>query len=51
MGRLQTKVIETTHPNNFYYVLNKDSVYNILVLLKNQFAASDYTYKQEYTIE
>ena len=35
MGRLQTKVIETTHPNNFHYILNKDSVYDILILLKN----------------
>jgi hypothetical protein len=51
MGRLQTKVIETTHPNNFHYILNKDSVYDMLVLLKNQFTASDYARKQKYTIE
>jgi hypothetical protein len=44
-------VIETTHPNNFYYVLNKDSVYNMLILLKNRFVALDYAYKQKYTIE
>ena len=42
MGRLRTKVIETTHPNNFYYILEKDSVYDILISLKNRFAASDY---------
>ena len=51
MGRLETKVIETTHPNNFYYVLNKDLVYDMLVLLKNRFAALDYARKQEYTME
>jgi hypothetical protein len=51
MGRLQTKVIETTHPNNFHYVLNKDSVYDMLISLKNRFAASDYARKQEYTME
>ena len=32
-------------------MLNKNSVYNILVLLKNQFAALDYAHKQEYTME
>jgi hypothetical protein len=51
MRRLQTKVIETTYPNNFHYVLNKDSVYDMLVLLKNRFVALDYARKQEYTIE
>jgi hypothetical protein len=51
MGRLQTKVIKTTHPNNFYYVLNKDLVYDMLVSLKNRFAALDYAHKQEYTIK
>jgi hypothetical protein len=45
MGRLQTKVIETTYPNNFHYVLNKDSVYDMLISLKNRFAASDYAHK------
>jgi hypothetical protein len=45
MGRLETKVIETTYSNNFYYILNKDLVYNILVLLKNRFAALDYAWK------
>jgi len=43
--------METTHPDNFHYVLNKDLVYNMLVLLKNRFAASDYARKQEYTME
>jgi hypothetical protein len=43
--------METTHPDNFYYVLNKDSVYDMLILLKNRFAASDYARKQEYTME
>jgi hypothetical protein len=51
MGRLQTKVMETTHPDNFHYVLNKDSVYDMLISLKNRFAASDYARKQEYTME
>jgi hypothetical protein len=51
MGRLQTKVIETTYSNNFHYILEKDSVYDILVSLKNRFVASDYARKQEYTIE
>jgi hypothetical protein len=49
--RLRIKVIETTHLNNFYYIFKKESVYNILVSLKNRFAASDYARKQEYTIE
>ena len=51
MGRLQTKVIETTYSNNFHYILEKDSVYDILISLKNRFVASDYARKQEYTIE
>jgi hypothetical protein len=51
MGRLRTKVMETTHPDNFHYILGKDSVYDMLVSLKNRFAASDYARKQEYTIE
>jgi hypothetical protein len=32
-------------------MLNKDLVYNMLILLKNRFAALDYAYKQEYIIE
>ena len=32
-------------------MLNKDSVYNMFILLKNRFIASDYAYKQEYTIK
>jgi hypothetical protein len=51
MGRLQTKVMETTYPDNFHYILNKDLVYDMLVLLKNWFAALDYACKQEYTIK
>jgi hypothetical protein len=51
IGRLRTKVIETTHPDNFHYILGKESVYNMLVSLKNRFAASDYARKQEYTME
>ena len=43
--------METTHPNNFHYVLNKDSVYNMLISLKNRFIALDYAHKQEYTME
>ena len=42
MGRLYTKVIETIYSNNFYYILDKELVYNILVSLKNQFTALDY---------
>jgi hypothetical protein len=49
--RLRTKVIETTHPDNFYYILRKDSVYDILMSLKNRFAASDYARKQKYTMK
>ena len=51
IGRLRTKVIETTHPDNFHYILGKESVYDMLVSLKNRFAASDYARKQEYTME
>jgi hypothetical protein len=51
MGRLVTRIIETTHPDNIYYAMNKDLVYDILVSLKNRFTASDYARKQDYTIE
>jgi hypothetical protein len=41
--RLYTKVIKTIYPNNFHYILGKELVYNILMFLKNQFIALDYT--------
>jgi hypothetical protein len=51
IGRLHIKVMETTHPDNFHYILGKESVYDMLVSLKNRFAASDYARKQEYIME
>ena len=49
--RLRTKVIKTIYFDNFHYIFKKDSIYNILISLKNRFAASDYARKQEYIIE